>query len=117
VIIVAGWIAANLNLIPGVRAFDPFPFGILALFVSSESVFLTIFVLISQNRMSRQAERRAHLDLQVKKFNGNAGAFDTSQKAVYQDKMQSFTTTEPAIDLTSTSFLRWSWRLAKHPGF
>jgi uncharacterized membrane protein len=65
VILVAGWIATNLNLIPGVNAFDPFPFGILALFVSSESVFLTIFVLISQNRMSRQAERRAHLDLQV----------------------------------------------------
>ena len=60
-----GWSAVNLNLIPGVKAFDPFPFGILALLVSSESVFLTIFVLISQNRMSRQAERRAHLDLQV----------------------------------------------------
>src|ERR1700676_458431 len=65
VILVAGWVAANLNLIPGVNPFDPFPFGILALFVSSESVFLTIFVLISQNRMARQAERRAHLDLQV----------------------------------------------------
>jgi len=39
--------------------------GILALFVASESVFLTIFVLISQNRMARQAERRSHLDLQV----------------------------------------------------
>jgi endoglucanase len=52
-----------------------------------------------------------------KKFNGNAGAFDASEKAVYQDNMQSFTTTEPAIDLTSTSFLMWSWRLAKHPSF
>ncbi len=65
VILVASWIVANLNLVPGVNPFDPFPFGILALFVSSESVFLTIFVLISQNRMARQAERRAHLDLQV----------------------------------------------------
>ena len=65
VILVFGWIAANLNVIPGLRPFDPFPFGILALFVSSESVFLTIFVLISQNRMARQAERRSHLDLQV----------------------------------------------------
>ena len=65
VILVVGWIIANLNLIRGVNPFDPFPFGILALFVSSESVFLTIFVLISQNRMARQAERRAHLDLQV----------------------------------------------------
>jgi uncharacterized membrane protein len=37
----------------------------LALVVSSESVFLTIFVLISQSRMARQSERRAHLDFQV----------------------------------------------------
>src|ERR1700737_5561069 len=64
-ILVAVWSTVNLNLIPHVKAFDPFPFGILALFVSSESVFLTIFVLISQNRMARQAERRSHLDLQV----------------------------------------------------
>ena len=65
VILVAVWSIVNLNLIPFVKVFDPFPFGILALFVSSESVFLTIFVLISQNRMARQAERRSHLDLQV----------------------------------------------------
>ena len=52
-------------MIPGVKAFDPFPFGVLALVVSSESVFLTNFVLISQSRMARQSERRAHLDLQV----------------------------------------------------
>ena len=52
-----------------------------------------------------------------KKFNGNDGAFDASQVAVYQDNMQSFSTTEPAIDLTATSFLMWSWRLAQHPSF
>src|ERR1700730_14961721 len=46
VILLVVWSTVNLNLIPHVRAFDPFPFGILALFVSSESVFLTIFVLI-----------------------------------------------------------------------
>jgi len=51
------------------------------------------------------------------KFNGNNGAFNASQVAVYRDNMQSFSTTEPAIDLTSTSFLMWSWRLAKHPNF
>src|SRR6202790_2903932 len=65
VILVAVWSTVNLNLITNVKAFDPFPFGIFALFVSSESVFLTIFVLISQNRMARQAERRTHLDLQL----------------------------------------------------
>ncbi len=52
-----------------------------------------------------------------RKFNGNDGAFDASQVAVYQDNMQSYSTTEPAIDLTSTSFLMWSWRLAGHPSF
>jgi endoglucanase len=52
-----------------------------------------------------------------KKFNGNDGAFDASQKAVYQDNMQSYSTTEPAIDLTASSFLMWSWRLAQHPAF
>jgi uncharacterized membrane protein len=63
--VIASWSVLNLHIIPGLKAFDPFPFGILALVVSSESVFLTIFVLISQGRMARQAERRSHLDLQV----------------------------------------------------
>ena len=65
VILIAGWSLINLHVIPGLKAFDPFPFGVLALIVSSESVFLTIFVLISQSRMARQSERRSHLDLQV----------------------------------------------------
>jgi endoglucanase len=50
-------------------------------------------------------------------FNGNAGAYDPAQVTFYQDNMQSYSTTEPAIDLTSTSFLMWSWRLAGHPSF
>jgi uncharacterized membrane protein len=65
VLLVLAWHAINLNLVPGIKPFDPFPFGILALVISSEAVLLTIFVLISQNRMMRQAERRSHLDLQV----------------------------------------------------
>ena len=64
-IVISGWSVVNLHVIPGLKAFDPFPFGVLALVVSSESVFLTIFVLISQSRMARQSERRSHLDLQV----------------------------------------------------
>jgi endoglucanase len=49
------------------------------------------------------------------KFNGNDGSFDPSQTALYQDNMQSYSTTEPGIDLTATSFLMWSWRLAGEP--
>jgi uncharacterized membrane protein len=63
--LISGWSLLNLRVIPGLKPFDPFPFGVLALVVSSESVFLTIFVLISQGRMARQSERRSHLDLQV----------------------------------------------------
>jgi endoglucanase len=50
-------------------------------------------------------------------FNGNDGSFNASQTAVYKDNAQSYSTTEPAIDLTSTSFLMWSWRLAGRPSF
>ena len=64
-ILISGWSLVNLHIIPGLKAFDPFPFGVLALVVSSESVFLTTFVLISQNRTARQSDRRSHLDLQV----------------------------------------------------
>ena len=64
-ILISGWCLVNLHVIPGLKAFDPFPFGVLALVVSSESVFLTVFVLISQSSMARQSDRRSHLDLQV----------------------------------------------------
>jgi len=46
-----------------------------------------------------------------KKFNGNSGTYDPSQVALFQDNVQSYSTTEPGIDLTSTSFLMWSWRM------
>jgi len=45
-------------------------------------------------------------------FNGNDGAYNSGATAFYQDNMQSYSTTEPAIDLTATSFLMWSWRIA-----
>jgi endoglucanase len=48
-------------------------------------------------------------------FNGNDGTYSSSKVAVYRDNVQSYSTTEPAIDLTSTSFLMWSWRLAGSP--
>jgi len=48
-------------------------------------------------------------------FNGNDGPYNASDPAVYKDNVQSYSTTEPAIDLTSTSFLMWSWRWAGRP--
>jgi uncharacterized membrane protein len=54
-----------LNLLPGVRHFDPFPFALLTLILSMEAIILSAFILISQNRQQRLADRRAHLDLQI----------------------------------------------------
>jgi uncharacterized membrane protein len=61
------WIGLNLGLIhvPRLSEFDPFPFGLLTLIVSLEAIFLSTFVLISQNRLAQASERRAELDLQV----------------------------------------------------
>ena len=59
------WIAVNLNLIPGVPVFDPFPFGLLTMMVSLEAIVLSIFVLISQNRVAAVDELREEIDLQV----------------------------------------------------
>jgi uncharacterized membrane protein len=59
------WIAINAGLVPAIVPFDPYPFSFLTLVVSLEAIFLAIFVLMSQNRAARLADRRAHLDLQV----------------------------------------------------
>ncbi len=58
------WISANVGLLP-LQPFDPFPFSLLTTLVSLEAIFLTLFVLASQNRLTQEADRRAHLDLQV----------------------------------------------------
>jgi len=57
------WVAVNVVL--GARGFDPFPFGLLTLVVSLEAIFLSIFVLISQNRQSEKDHIGADLDYQV----------------------------------------------------
>ena len=59
------WVSANLSILPGVHPFDPFPFPFLTMTVSLEAIFLALFVLASQNRLARQADKRSHLDLQV----------------------------------------------------
>jgi uncharacterized membrane protein len=58
------WIVVNLGWIPGVPRFDR-SFTVLAMAASVEAIFLSTFVLISQNRMQALADKRADLDLQV----------------------------------------------------
>ena len=61
------WFAAWLlwNVVPGLPHFDPYPFTFLTLCVSLEAIFLSSFILISQNYEMRISERRSHLDLQI----------------------------------------------------
>jgi uncharacterized membrane protein len=63
-VIVAAWVAINLGLVPGAPQFDK-SFVILATAASVEAIFLSTFVLISQNRSAEAEDRRANLDLQV----------------------------------------------------
>lgn len=58
------WILLNTGRV-GVHTFDPFPYGLLTMIVSLEAIFLSTVVLISQNRLSREIERRADLDLHI----------------------------------------------------
>lgn len=60
-----GWILTNLKILPILPVFDPYPFMLLSLVVSLEAIFLSTFVLMKQNRMSKRADSRAHLDLQI----------------------------------------------------
>ncbi len=58
------WIVINLGVVPGVPPFDP-TFVVLAMEASVEAIFLSTFILITQNRMMAAAAQRADLDLQV----------------------------------------------------
>ena len=59
------WIAINLGILGASIAFDKFPFGLLTMIVSLEAIFLSTFVMISQNRQAARADVRAKLDFET----------------------------------------------------
>ena len=59
------WVMLNAGITGRVRPFDPFPFPLLTITVALEAIFLALFVLASQNRFARQADKRSHLNLQI----------------------------------------------------
>ena len=62
-----GWfiIWISLNTLPGMPAFDPYPFGLLTMIVSLEAIFLSCFVLISQNRQAQKDKVRSDIEYEV----------------------------------------------------
>lgn len=63
----AGWFVVwvGANTLPGLRHYDPFPFGLLTMIVSLEAIFLSCFVLISQDRQSAKDHVRADIEYEV----------------------------------------------------
>jgi uncharacterized membrane protein len=59
------WVMINLGYIEGLEPFDPYPFGLLTMLVSLEAIFLSTFVLISQNRESQISTLREEVDFQI----------------------------------------------------
>ena len=65
VLLVLTWILINVQGVSWIQRFDPYPFSLLGMIVSVEAVVLSSFILMRQNRMSKRAEQRDHLNLQL----------------------------------------------------
>jgi uncharacterized membrane protein len=64
-LIFAAWILLNVDWLPGMPLFDPFPFGLLTMVVSLEAIILSVFVLLSQNRQAAKDHVRSDVEYQV----------------------------------------------------
>jgi len=91
------WIAVNVWPL-GVVQFDPFPFGLLTMIVSLESIFLTCFVLISQNRQAEKDRVRADIeyDINIKAELEIAHLHEKTDR-IYADMLEQFMRLEKSI--------------------
>ncbi|HZM49161.1 MAG TPA: DUF1003 domain-containing protein [Vicinamibacteria bacterium] len=65
IVFFAVWIALNIQSVPFAPMFDPFPFGLLTMAVSLEAIFLSVFVLLSQNRQAAKDRIRGDIEYEV----------------------------------------------------
>ena len=94
--IVLAWVCINAGVIPGAPRFDP-TFVILATAASVEAIFLSTFVLISQNRAAKAADRRADLDLQINLLTEHEVTRLITLTAAIADKLGVPETDDPAL--------------------
>src|SRR2546421_12119281 len=59
------WVLLNVGVISASVVFDKFPFGLLTMIVSLEAIFLSTFVMVSQNRQAARADIRSQLDFET----------------------------------------------------
>ena len=98
------WIAANLNLIPGVAVFDQFPFFDLSMVLGLESILLTLFVLTSQNRQRNRDRIRSDIEFE--------SSVNTELKIAYlHEKMDRLTEGHYQVLINTQRMLDWQKKL------
>lgn len=91
------WI--TINTLPGINHIDPFPFTFLTLVVSLEAIFLSTFILISQNHDTKLSERRNHLDLQINLLSEQENTKMLSMLEAIASKVGAKVVNDPKLDL------------------
>ncbi len=94
------WIVLNTGLvrIPGLSGFDPFPFGLLTMIVSLEAIFLSTFVLISQNRQVEKDKVRADIEYEVNiKAEMEVAHLHEKADHIHEEMLRRFTQLEKAL--------------------
>ena len=103
----ATWIALNTLILPvdpatGERGFDPFPFGLLTMIVSLEAIFLSCFVLISQNRQSEKDRVRSDIEYEVNiKAEMEVAHLHEKTDRLYEDMLARFARLEKSLGQTA----------------
>jgi uncharacterized membrane protein len=98
------WIALNTGLVrvPGLSGFDPFPFGLLTMIVSLEAIFLSTFVLISQNRQVEKDKLRGDIEYDVNiKAEMEIAHLHGKADHIHEEMLRRFTRLEKMIALQS----------------
>jgi uncharacterized membrane protein len=101
------WIALNTLILPvdpmtGERGFDPFPFGLLTMIVSLEAIFLSCFVLISQNRQAEKDRVRSDIEYEVNiKAELEVAHLHEKTDRLYEDMLARFARLEKTLGQTS----------------
>ena len=91
------WIAIN-TLPLGIRAFDPYPFGLLTMIVSLEAIFLSCFVLISQNRQTEKDRVRSDVEYEVNiKAELEVAHLHEKTDRLYEEMLERFTRIEKQL--------------------
>ncbi len=96
----AGWflVWVALNTVPGLHHFDPFPFGLLTMIVSLEAIFLSCFVLISQDRQSAKDRVRGDIEYEVNiKAELEVAHLHEKTDRMYEDMLERFKRLEHSL--------------------